>query len=118
MVNIEGSHYLSYIQHSSFESKKASSFLLRGCKVELNEALGLVIKDIRQRRALSQENLGASQSYISTIERGKWNPTIGKIEQIAVILDVEPATLLVLARLKQAPVEANGLTSVRSSPTA
>lgn len=72
--------------------------------MELNEALGLVIKDIRQRRALSQENLGASQSYISTIERGKWNPTIGKIEQIAVILDVEPATLLVLARLKQAPV--------------
>lgn len=69
--------------------------------MELNEALGLVIKDIRQRRALSQENLGASQSYISTIERGKWNPTIGKIEQIAAILGVEPATLLVLARLRQ-----------------
>lgn len=72
--------------------------------MELNEALGLVIKEIRQRRALSQESVGASQSYISTIERGKWNPTIGKIEQIAAILDVEPATLLVLARLKQAPV--------------
>lgn len=76
--------------------------------MELNEALGLVIKDIRQRRALSQENLGASQSYISTIERGKWNPTIGKIEQIAVILDVEPATLLVLARLKQASASEPG----------
>lgn len=72
--------------------------------MELNEALGLVIKEIRQRRALSQESLGASQSYISTIERGKWNPTIGKVEQIAAILNVEPATLFVLARLRQASV--------------
>ncbi|WP_422909397.1 helix-turn-helix domain-containing protein [Pseudomonas sp. MAC6] len=72
--------------------------------MELNEALGLVIKETRQRRALSQESLGASQSYISTIERGKWNPTIGKIEQIAAILGVEPATLFVLARLRQASV--------------
>ncbi|WP_347506548.1 helix-turn-helix domain-containing protein [Pseudomonas anguilliseptica] len=69
--------------------------------MELNEALGLVIKAIRQQRALSQENLGASQSYISMIERGKWNPTIGKIEQVAEVLSVQPATLLVLAHLKQ-----------------
>lgn len=41
-------------------------------KVELNEALGLVIKEIRQQRELLQEGLGPSQSYISATERGKW----------------------------------------------
>ncbi|BCG24945.1 TPA: helix-turn-helix domain-containing protein [Pseudomonas aeruginosa] len=71
--------------------------------MELNEALGLVIKKLRQQRELSQEGLGPSQSYISAIERGKWKPSLDKIEQVAAILSVHPAALLILAYLKQAP---------------
>jgi len=70
--------------------------------VELNDALGLVIKELRQKRNLPQEVLGPSQSYISAIERGKWKPSLEKIEQIAAILSVHPASLLILAYLKQA----------------
>ena len=71
--------------------------------MELNEALGLVIKELRQQRALPQEGLGPSQSYISAIERGKWKPSLEKIGQVAAILSVHPASLLILAYLKQAP---------------
>ncbi len=71
--------------------------------MELNEALGLVIKELRQQRGLPQEGLGPSQSYISAIERGKWKPSLEKIEQVAAILSVHPASLLTLAYLKQAP---------------
>lgn len=71
--------------------------------MELNEALGLVIKNLRNSRELSQEGLGPSQSYISAIERGKWKPSIEKIEQIAEVVGVHPLTLLVLAYQKQAP---------------
>jgi len=70
--------------------------------VELNDALGLVIKELRQQRNLPQEVLGPSQSYISAIERGKWKPSLAKIEQIAAILSVHPASLLILAYMKQA----------------
>jgi transcriptional regulator with XRE-family HTH domain len=71
--------------------------------VELNDALGLVIKELRQMRGLPQEGLGPSQSYISAIERGKWKPSLDKVEQIAAVVSVHPATLLILAYLKQAP---------------
>ena len=71
--------------------------------MELNEALGLVIKELRLQRELPQEGLGPSQSYISAIERGKWKPSLEKIEQVAAILSVHPASLLILAYLKQAP---------------
>lgn len=71
--------------------------------MELNEALGLVIRDIRQSRGLPQEGLGPSQSYISAIERGKWKTSLEKLEQIAEILSLHPTTLLLLAYLKKDP---------------
>lgn len=71
--------------------------------MELNEALGLVIRDIRQSRGLPQEGLGPSQSYISALERGKWKASLDKLEQIADVLSIHPTTLLLLAYLKKDP---------------
>lgn len=71
--------------------------------MELSEALGLVIRDIRQSRGLPQEGLGPSQSYISAIERGKWKVSLEKLEQIAEILSLHPTTLLLLAYLRKDP---------------
>ncbi|ANF25779.1 helix-turn-helix domain-containing protein [Stutzerimonas stutzeri] len=73
--------------------------------MELNHALGLVIKELRRTGGIPQEGLGPSQSYISAIERGKWKPSLEKIEQIAAVLSVHPATLVVMAYMKQAPAE-------------
>lgn len=61
------------------------------------------MRDIRQSRGLSQEGLGPSQSYISALERGKWNASLDKVEQIAGILSLHPATLLLLAYLRKDP---------------
>ncbi|NQD81036.1 helix-turn-helix transcriptional regulator [Pseudomonas sp. CrR14] len=69
--------------------------------MELNEAIGLVIKNLRTSKGLPQEGLGPSQSYISAIERGKWKPSIEKLEQIADIVGIHPLTLLLLAYQKQ-----------------
>lgn len=71
--------------------------------MELSEALGLVIRDIRRSRGLPQEGLGPSQSYISAIERGKWKASLEKLEQIAEILSLHPTTLLLLAYLRKDP---------------
>ena len=71
--------------------------------MELNEALGLVMRDIRQSRRLPQEGLGPSQSYISALERGKWKASLDKVEQIAEILSLHPMTLLLLAYQRKDP---------------
>ncbi|WP_076424622.1 helix-turn-helix domain-containing protein [Aquipseudomonas alcaligenes] len=71
--------------------------------MELNEALGLVMRDIRQSRRLPQEGLGPSQSYISALERGKWKASLDKVEQIAEILSLHPMTLLLLAYQRRDP---------------
>lgn len=71
--------------------------------MELNEALGLVMKDIRRSRGLPQEGLGPSQSYISALERGKWKASLDKVEQIAGIFSLHPATLILLAYLRKDP---------------
>ena len=71
--------------------------------MELNEALGLVIRNLRISKDMPQEGLGPSQSYISAIERGKWKPSIEKVEQIAEIIGIHPLTLLFLAYQRQHP---------------
>ncbi|AHC35767.1 MULTISPECIES: helix-turn-helix domain-containing protein [Pseudomonadaceae] len=71
--------------------------------MELNEALGLVIRNLRISKDMPQEGLGPSQSYISAIERGKWKPSIEKVEQIAEIIGIHPLTLLFLAYQRQTP---------------
>ncbi|CCY63218.1 transcriptional regulator XRE family [Clostridium sp. CAG:967] len=61
------------------------------------ELLGLKIKEIRKQRKLTQEKLselvGVDNGYISKLEIGQNFPTIGTLEKIAGVLDVELAVL-------------------------
>ncbi|CAN7216064.1 helix-turn-helix domain-containing protein [Acidovorax sp. LjRoot66] len=56
------------------------------------------MKAIRDVRALSQEDfsLVSSRTYMSTVERGLKSPTLGKLEQIASVMQIHPLTLLAL----------------------
>ena len=61
----------------------------------------IVAYNIRLRRirlTLSQEDLALSadldRTYVSAIERGRWNISLSNIERLAVVLDVEPWKLL------------------------
>lgn len=68
-----------------------------------DEAIGLAIKQSRMEQGLSQESIGASQSFVSDVERGKKSVTIQRLAAFAQCLGVQPVTLLVKATLLADP---------------
>jgi transcriptional regulator with XRE-family HTH domain len=66
-------------------------------------AFGKALKQLREMKDITQEDFGllSSRTYISTIERGLKSPTLGKIEQLAAVLDVHPLTLLTVAYMER-----------------
>jgi transcriptional regulator with XRE-family HTH domain len=64
-------------------------------------ALGSVVRGLRQARSLTLEALaeeaGMNVTYLSDIERGRSNPTIGKLGDLAVILDVRVSEMIAAA---------------------
>ena len=57
----------------------------------------------RRARGKSQEALdaGSGRTYVSALERGIKQPTIGKIAELASALDIHPLTLMTLSYLKK-----------------
>ncbi|WP_432352599.1 helix-turn-helix domain-containing protein [Anaerotruncus rubiinfantis] len=64
----------------------------------INDTLGKRIKQLRQKRHVSQEHLayhsGLSVKSLNRIENGNGNPTLCSIVGIAQALEVEPYELL------------------------
>jgi transcriptional regulator with XRE-family HTH domain len=71
--------------------------------MNLDEAMGKALKEMRLATGLPQEAIGASQSFVSDVERGKKSVTIGRLEAFAHSVKVQPATLLIKASLIQNP---------------
>lgn len=67
--------------------------------MERKLAFGAALREVRSRKEIAQEQLGASQSFVSTVERGIRSPTIEKMEEFAERLGVNPATLIVLMQV-------------------
>lgn len=67
-------------------------------KSTLNEAFGKAIKHFRSERKLSQQELAdyseVDRSYISDLERGRYNPTLDTIFKLAEIFKIKPSELL------------------------
>jgi transcriptional regulator with XRE-family HTH domain len=65
-----------------------------------NEAFGLVLRDLRKERGLSQEALaleaGIQRNYVSLIERGINQPTITIIFRLAAALEMKPSQVIEL----------------------
>jgi transcriptional regulator with XRE-family HTH domain len=61
--------------------------------MKLKELIGIRIKNLRKSRGMSQEQLaekiGISPKYLSSIERGKENPTLDIFTKLAAALGVE-----------------------------
>lgn len=57
------------------------------------------LRGLRLARGLSQDDFGevSGRTYMSALERGLKDPTLGKICQLALVMDVHPLTLLSLA---------------------
>ncbi|AIZ32949.1 MULTISPECIES: helix-turn-helix domain-containing protein [Pseudomonas] len=69
--------------------------------MELKQALAQALRNTRTSRGLTQEDLGdvSSRTYVSTLERGLKSPTLEKLVELAVRMDVHPLSLLTKAFL-------------------
>lgn len=60
------------------------------------KVFGEVLQRIRKHRDLTQEDFStiSSRTYMSSLERGKYSPTLEKLDQISSVLGVHPVTVL------------------------
>jgi transcriptional regulator with XRE-family HTH domain len=67
-------------------------------KTTLKSDFPSALRTLRKARGLSQEEFDtvSGRTYVSALERGKKDPTLGKVEQLAEVMKVHPLTLLTL----------------------
>ena len=65
--------------------------------MELKSAVGTVLRWLRVKQGQTQEDFStlSSRTYISTLERGLYAPTIEKLDDIAAVLGMPLITLMV-----------------------
>lgn len=61
------------------------------------------LKKFRLAKQLSQEefSLASSRTYVSTLERGIYSPTLNKVDELAEVLNVHPLALLTLSYMRK-----------------
>ena len=66
--------------------------------MEAADALAVVVRALRRRKGFTQENLiTIDRSYWGRIERGEVNITIDVLIRLAALMEVEPASLILMA---------------------
>lgn len=63
--------------------------------------IGKAIWIVRKARGLTQEDFSdvSSRTYLSSLERNLKSPTLDKLAQLAIVLQVHPVTLVALSTL-------------------
>ena len=65
----------------------------RHAPMDVRHRVGLNLQALRRAKGLSQEELahqsGVHQTYLSGVERGRRNPTVGLLDKIASALDAD-----------------------------
>jgi transcriptional regulator with XRE-family HTH domain len=71
--------------------------------MDLRQSLAIAIKAIRKDKGLTQEDFAvvSSRTYLSTLERGLKSPTLDKLEQLADVLQMHPAAIVMVAYAMQ-----------------
>lgn len=66
--------------------------------MDMRRLVGENVKELRTQRGLTQEELaersGFTQQYVSDLERGKRNPTVVSLRELAQALDSTPVELI------------------------
>jgi transcriptional regulator with XRE-family HTH domain len=73
--------------------------------MELKKAFGEALRNIRVDKKLTQEDFSvvSSRTYMSSLERGVYSPTIEKLDALASVLGIHPLTLLASSYLVANP---------------
>lgn len=73
--------------------------------MELKQAFGAVLKRARSVQGKTQEDFSvvSSRTYLSSLERGVYSPTVDKIDALASVLGLHPLTLMASCYLKLQP---------------
>jgi transcriptional regulator with XRE-family HTH domain len=73
--------------------------------MDIKLAFGKAIKKARKKAGLSQESFSdvSSRTYVSTLERGLYTPTLEKIDELARTIGIHPMSLIALAYLELNP---------------
>ncbi len=83
--------------------------------MDLRKQFGRILRDLRNARNLTQEELayqaGMDVTYLSDLERGRWNPSLAMLVDLAGGLGIHPSELL--TDLK---VDPKGLPPARKRP--
>ena len=70
----------------------------------LEEAFGIVLKELRQNKSISQEKLaldcGLDRTFISLLERGQRQPSLSTIFQLATSLNIKASEIVELVDKK------------------
>ena len=69
--------------------------------MNIKKSVGLAIQTSRKVKKITQEDFSeiSSRTYISTLERGLYSPTVEKVDAIAKVIGIHPLTLLTLSYL-------------------
>lgn len=69
--------------------------------MNIKKSVGLAIKRTRNAKKITQEDFSeiSSRTYVSTLERGLYSPTVEKVDAIAKVIGIHPLTLLTLSYL-------------------
>lgn len=67
--------------------------------MDLNQAVGAAVRELRVKSGISQEKIGSSQSYVSDVERGFKGLSIDKLDEFSANIGVHPLSIIVRAYL-------------------
>jgi transcriptional regulator with XRE-family HTH domain len=70
--------------------------------MNLKQGFAKALRKARKAKGLSQEDFSdvSSRTYVSTLERGLYTPTLEKVEALAKTIGVHPLTLVAMACLE------------------
>lgn len=71
--------------------------------MNVKKSFARALKKTRTAKKITQEDFSevSSRTYISTLERGLYTPTLEKVEALAKVMNVHPLTLLVMTYLDE-----------------
>lgn len=74
--------------------------------MNLKQGFAKALRKARKAKGLSQEDFSdvSSRTYVSTLERGLYTPTLEKVEALAKTIGVHPLTLVAMACLEADPI--------------